>query len=85
MYAYLAACEKYDRIDQFNKIHIVDDEWVRLVTEILHLQVSVTDPGLTTKIAHLSYIEKCQAVTVIAEKSGHGWIPFAGEDIYRMP
>ena len=42
-------------------------EWEDRVTEFLHLYVSVTDPNLTQWVDGLSFLEKCQAITVFAK------------------
>ena len=50
-------------------------EWEQTVTEILDLYVSVTDQCLRPTIAPLSFIEKCRAITRLAEVMGHWWLP----------
>ena len=59
-------------------------EWEQTIFEILDLCVSVTDQNLRPTIAPLSFIEKCQAITRLAEVMGHGWMPVGGEDFAEM-
>eukprot|EP00959_Pyramimonas_sp_CCMP1952_P105142 2197724-Pyramimonas_sp.AAC.1 len=33
---------------------------------------------------NLAFVEECQAISKIADVSGHSWIPFLGEDLAAM-
>ena len=59
-------------------------EWVALVDEILSLYISVTNPTLQSFASDLTFEEKCQAITRLMKDNGHGWVPFCGEDLYKM-
>eukprot|EP00959_Pyramimonas_sp_CCMP1952_P318137 6657489-Pyramimonas_sp.AAC.1 len=59
-------------------------EWGARVSETLQLYVDITDLRLEAWTCKLSFLERRQAITQVARKCGHAWIPFVGEDIAAM-
>eukprot|EP00959_Pyramimonas_sp_CCMP1952_P296017 6192222-Pyramimonas_sp.AAC.1 len=62
----------------------VSEEWLHCVGEITVLYADVVQPSLNNSFAWLQCQQCCQAVAMLAEVSGPGWISYSGEDLAAM-